>query len=110
MHVGLGMKGQITVSSTGIAENSNVLKGLSVFPIPATEKININYSLIETGLVSIGLIGLNGQQAATLVNEVQVAGKQQKAIAIPSNLASGLYFVQITLNGRKAEERLISIK
>ncbi len=109
-HVGLGMKGQIVVAASGLKENFTMLSNLSVFPIPASETINLNYSLSENTLVGISLISLNGQKVASLVNEVQLIGIQQKAISVPTDLAPGVYFLQISANGERMEERLISIK
>ncbi|MBK7817579.1 MAG: T9SS type A sorting domain-containing protein [Sphingobacteriaceae bacterium] len=109
-HVGSGMKGQITVAASGINENSNVVNSLSIFPVPASETIHLNYSLKESALIEIDMISLSGQKAASLVNEIQLIGTQQKVLNVPSNLASGVYFIQISANGLKTEERLISIK
>lgn len=110
MHVGLGMKGQIAVTSTGLHENSFEAGGLSVFPVPAKESISLNYTLSETGLVNIALVGLNGQIAATLLNEVQLAGKQERKIDLPSALASGLYILQVSSNQQNRKQQLISIQ
>ncbi len=109
-HVGMGMKGQITVAASGINENSNVVNSLSIFPVPARETIHLNYSLKENTLIEIDLISLSGQKVASLVNEIQLIGAQQKVLNVPSNLASGVYFIQISANGLKMEERLISVK
>ena len=109
-HVGMGMKGQITVAASGIKENSSVVNSISIFPVPASETIHLNYSLKESALIEIDIISLSGQKAASLVNEIQLIGTQQKVLNVPSNLASGVYFIQISANGLKTEERLISIK
>ena len=109
-HVGSGMKGQITVAASGIKESSNAINSLSVFPVPAREIIHLNYSLKESALIEIDIISLSGQKVASLVNEIQLIGAQQKVLNVPSNLASGVYFIQISANGLKTEERLISIK
>lgn len=110
VHASMGMKGQISVTGTGVNEQALSLNAFALFPNPTSNNININYTLSEESSINIELIGMNGQKAATLVNEKQTAGIQNNRLVIPSMIAPGTYFVVTNVNGLASSKRLIVIQ
>lgn len=78
----------------------------NIYPNPSNESfINLEYELKKKQLVKIELIDINGKLINLLLNEKSIAGKQNKTLAIPSDLQSGCYFVKIT-----TEQNSLSLK
>lgn len=99
-----------TPSTTGISENVMEISGFGFYPNPAKEQINFNYSLNEAGNVTIDLVSINGQLISQLINEKQAAGLQKKTVYLPTNLASGVYFIKTSHNNKQVSQKLISIQ
>lgn len=99
-----------TPSTTGISENVMEISGFGFYPNPAKEQINFNYSLNEAGNVTIDLVSINGQLISHLINEKQAAGLQKKTVYLPTNLASGVYFIKTSHNNKQVSQKLISIQ
>lgn len=108
-HVSMGMKGQITVSSTGLVEQTKALSHVNVFPNPAQNEVNLTYQVNEKATVAIELLSVSGQLAAILLNNEQQAGNYCQKLNLPGVIAPGLYFIKISGNGKNIDQRLISI-
>ena len=96
----------ITPFVQSIEENENALS-FSVFPNPASEKINLNYTLKQTGLVTVNLVSLNGQLVRPILNEVQTSGKVTRTIELPENLTKGSYIVEVITGNNRAIKKII---
>ena len=94
-------------SGAGIETYKNTEINLSVFPNPATDKVNLSYTLKEKGTVSIKLYTLNGDFAADLLNETQEVGMQKTTINLPVALAKGLYLIRFNVNGNLTTQKLM---
>lgn len=77
---------------------------LEVYPNPAKGQINVRLALDKAEPVSISLSNIYGQevQAMTVSNQVNVQAQMDI-----SNLAAGIYMVNVEMAGRKAIRKLI---
>lgn len=64
----------------------------SISPIPATEKINIQYRSTEPGLSCIRILDFSGNVQKKIPLGIQKEGKVQVSI---HNLSAGIYFIQV---------------
>jgi hypothetical protein len=80
----------------------NYLKsGLTVYPNPVRNKININYELLQSADVSIDLYDILGNNVATLYNGNQNPGNYDEGYQLPkNNLSNGFYILKFTVDGQ----------
>ena len=102
-----------TISSnsiTGIEVSSAKAEyEISVYPNPVIDVLNLSYSLSKDSQVSVSFSDITGKRTRKLVDEKQHAGKhlyQVKASDLNMN-ASGLYYMDLTINGIKVVEKLV---
>jgi len=95
----------ITPSTQGIQQLENSFT-FSVYPNPATEIINLNYTLTQTGLVTVKMISLNGQTVQTLFSELQMAGNVTRTIQLPVNLAKGNYMIEVNTGNTRGLKKI----
>jgi hypothetical protein len=75
------------------------------YPNPFNPETTIKYQLPQDGFVTLKVYDILGREAATLVNEHQLAGRytvQLNAAQITNmryNLASGIYFYRLVVSG-----------
>jgi hypothetical protein len=91
-------------------EKLNPLGGLSVFPNPTQDVINLSYSLTDPKNVNIYLCSITGETVAELLNEKQESGVYSKKLDIPSGVASGMYFLKVNADSKTLAQRLVSIR
>ena len=95
--------------SVGIAENSGIDANISIFPNPATEKMSLNYTLIKNSNVKAEIFNLEGK-AIELFNEHQSTGEMKYEIELAKlNLAKGIYFISLSIDGNKAITKKVVI-
>ena len=106
-----------TVDIDGQFELTNVVSVLqgnskfdieSIYPVPARDIINVNYTLDNTDIASISLIDSRGQ---TVYNELlkNELGANHLEIAC-DYLPNGIYIITMANKGRKLRERLVISK
>lgn len=93
-------------SSVGIKEY-NLASTLSLFPNPARESVTLSYQLDQDALVECSMSGLNGQHLADFYSEKQTAGNHEQKLLIPLSVESGLYLLNLSVNGQCVSRRLI---
>ncbi|MBP7808856.1 MAG: T9SS type A sorting domain-containing protein [Bacteroidia bacterium] len=94
--------------SAGINEATvSGISGLNVYPNPIKSEFKISYNVIESANVKIMLYNLQGQEIAEITSENQNAGAHLIEAELPSDLAKGVYFVKLSVNGKQAAQRLI---
>jgi hypothetical protein len=94
--------------SSGINEATiSGISGLNVYPNPIKSEFKISYNLIENSNVKAALYNLQGQELAEITNENQISGAHLLEASLPSDLAKGVYFVKLSVNGKQAAQRLI---
>ncbi len=96
--------------STGMSVNEATLSGISglnVYPNPIKSEFKISYNLIENANVKAGLYNLQGQEIGEITNENQAIGAHVIEATLPTDLAKGVYFVKLSVDGKQAAQRLI---
>lgn len=89
------------VSTNDISPLSN----LKVYPNPALNNATISYELNAPSEVVIDIIDAQGRVLNTIANK---AGTGAQSTVIPTeNLANGLYFYTLTVDGKQTQGRLI---
>jgi len=88
----------------GVEEAASKRINVSIFPNPAVDNANINLMLIENSNVAINIVNAIGQTVySTEMNDVNGA---QNVQVNTSNLETGMYFVNVTINGNTTTERI----
>jgi len=84
------------------------------FPNPFNQSTSINYKLRSSGLISLKVFNLLGEEVATLVSGYQPAGLHQVTWDGRNNrgevVASGLYFYQLSLGNATQTRKLTLLK
>jgi hypothetical protein len=74
--------------------------GLSVYPNPVRNKLNIDYELLQSAPVNIELYDVMGQKVAEFFNGEQIPGEYQTSYQLPKNITNnGLYILKFTVDG-----------
>jgi hypothetical protein len=81
-------------ATSGVANNNEIILGLSVFPSPASSNTRINYSLTRAANINIELVNLLGEKISLLSAGTQSPGKHEFPINVET-LNEGIYFVKL---------------
>lgn len=96
----------VTVTNVaGLDERINIT-GISLSPNPSDESVALTFYMAQSGDAAISVYDIAGREILKPVQEQFSAGKQQVAINT-QNIAPGIYFVQINVNGQSVKSRLI---
>ncbi|MBL4704977.1 MAG: choice-of-anchor J domain-containing protein [Flavobacteriales bacterium] len=89
--------------AVGVEEES-IVNSFSVYLNPATSNTNITFELSEVSDVNISVVNMMGQ---SVYNEAKsnVSGAQRVSLDANS-MASGMYFVNLTINGETVTKKL----
>jgi hypothetical protein len=79
------------------------------YPNPFNPSTTINYSIPKTGLITIRVYDILGNEIATLVNEQKPAGNYSVQF-YRSNLSSGIYFYRMQSGSFLQSKKLILLK
>nr|WP_246386628.1 choice-of-anchor D domain-containing protein [Rufibacter quisquiliarum] len=92
----------IAVEAKGLVK-ANAAK---VYPNPFTKTLTVELDAEENDLISFSLSNFTGQKL--IKKNIQVRSRTNKIeLPIDANIAPGLYFVTVELNGHKTNHRLI---
>jgi hypothetical protein len=87
---------------------------LTIFPNPASEAINLNFSLIDQSLVQIHLLNLQGQLVKVLYTSELSEGKHEIRCELKDlsnyRIYPGTYFVRLISEGEMITMKLIVLK
>ncbi len=78
-------------------------------PNPFNPTTTIEFSTLETSMVSLSVFDLSGRQVASLVNGMMDAGNHSISFDA-SNLSSGVYFYTLQANGMSATKKMVLMK
>ncbi len=92
---------------TTIATTTNSAYALSVYPNPFSDKINITYHLNETATVYIKLMDVTGRIIYTSSSQNQNAGTHSLEINQTTNLATGIYLLEMNVGGESTIYKLM---
>lgn len=83
------------------------ISGLKVYPNPVRSEFKISYNLIETAVVKTALCNLQGKEIVEIASENQKPGAHNLNTELPVDLAKGVYFVKLSIEGKQQTQRLI---
>ncbi len=108
-HASIGMKGIIQVVIPSDLEFiSNLESTIKIFPNPATDHINLAYTLTNPSPVKVTLLSITGVEMVTLVSEYQRAGSQLLTKTLDEKLNPGIYFIHLnTVKGTLVRKLVI---
>jgi len=95
-----------TAAASGINGNNAADLGLNLFPNPATDNVQVNYTLTSETTVTINLYDVTGKLVATDSKGEQVKGRHFAHINT-TDLAKGFYTVKVATNFGQSTSKLI---
>ena len=81
---------------------------IQVFPNPASQLINIDYSLLKHETVQLSVFDIHGRETTMLLNSVQPAGEHTVQFDI-SNLSAGIYFIKLKVGNQVVITKIVKI-
>ncbi|MDF2450031.1 MAG: hypothetical protein K0R26_2535 [Bacteroidota bacterium] len=106
LHVGMGMKGMITVGTTGIYEAST-MSHVEVFPNPAKDHFTVKFNSSDNA-VNIKLYSICGQEMEGFSVKKDITGGITTIhVELNNNIPAGVYFLQLSSNSKKITRKLI---
>lgn len=111
-HVGMGMKGRISViNPNAINENSISFTNAIVFPNPVAEKLSITLTSAKSTEGTINLFSVTGQQVAELsTKQILAAGENIIELTIPASLSNGIYLLEISGDFKSVTKQILIAK
>lgn len=93
-------------SLDGIEDNSSVETFSNAYPVPAKDVVNFDYNFTSSKNAEIAIYNMMGQEV--MRNEIN--GIQGKASVNVSNLAAGVYFYSLIVDGKTEKSNKLIIK
>jgi Secretion system C-terminal sorting domain len=82
----------------------------SVYPVPFSEELNIEYNLSKLSSVKIELLDNYGELVKTIVDEKQVQGQHKETFSGQQPiLADGNYYIRVLIDGKEWVKKIIKI-
>jgi hypothetical protein len=81
----------------------------SIFPNPASDKINLKYNLLEESTINISILDLSGKKVITNKAKKQAIGEYENEIDL-TGLTQGTYFLSIKINSQTINNKFLVIK
>ena len=94
-----------TLSTIGINENANDL-ALNLFPNPATDNVQVNYTLTSKTTVTISMYDVTGKLVSSVSRGEEQNGRHFATINT-SSIAKGFYTVKVETNFGQSTSKLI---
>ncbi|MFQ5750936.1 MAG: T9SS type A sorting domain-containing protein, partial [bacterium] len=79
------------------------------YPNPFNPTTNIEFDVVQQGPVTLKVYNVIGEEVATVLDEVMPAGRQRVTFN-GANLATGVYFYRLEVNGFVATKKLLLMK
>ncbi len=109
----IGYPGNTYITSTIVNEAASgineaaVKTGLSIYPNPAVDNVNISYSLSTSAKVEINLYSIEGKKIAELASKDQSAGSYSEKIDIRDLNLKGFYLVELKTGNSSTIQKLV---
>lgn len=91
---------------TGLEEDSKEVNKLEIMPNPSEGQTLVSLNNSEAGMAKITLLDLSGREVMLLMNGNISAGNHRLTLNT-ENLSSGMYLLNLNLNGKIQQEKLI---
>lgn len=95
--------------SLGINDAKGLTSSLNAYPNPANTNVNVNFSINESANVEMTVISVTGDVVYNNNFGSIAAGKYSKNINV-SELANGIYFYTLNVNGNVTTKKLVISK
>jgi hypothetical protein len=82
---------------TGVKENENTIGAFEVFPNPAQNELNLNYTSVLSTEAELSVYNVTGQKV--LENKININKGANEMKLNVSNLSAGVYYIQLQANG-----------
>ncbi|MEO6902658.1 MAG: T9SS type A sorting domain-containing protein [Bacteroidia bacterium] len=89
----------------GISKMTTNNSAISVFPNPATNNLTVSMNAEKSGMLSLTLMNIQGQEIMKLYHENVNAGAFSKSIPLP-NIANGIYFIRGEMNQQNFTQKI----
>jgi hypothetical protein len=101
----------VIIQNTPLSTNTLINNlGLSVYPNPYSDFVNINVNLDNTSRLKISVFDMNGRLVKVLFNGVEVAGdKTYKFSAKDLGLSAGAYLIKLNVNGNEVTQKVVEL-
>jgi hypothetical protein len=98
--------------TTGIGDGPQQYAGYlsQNYPNPFNPQTTIDFSVPNTGLVTLEVFDASGAKVATLVNDVKAKGTKHTVAFNAQGLASGVYFYRLQGNGFNEMRKMVLLK
>jgi len=93
--------------TTGIRDISMKTQAFKLYPNPATDRVNVFYTLQKSANVAVKLISLSGQEIYVNDCDYQTEGEHQLVISPQYDTPKGVYFIQLLIDGRAHLQKVI---
>jgi hypothetical protein len=92
------------------SQTMNIKYGMSVYPNPYRDQVNISYTIEKTSTVNLAVYDLKGSLVKVLVNNTEEAGeKNYKFSAKEMGLSAGAYLVKLTVDGDVSTQKVLEL-
>ena len=95
---------------TGVEQLNVLTNSFTIFPNPATQNTNIAFNLIENNKVSVTVIDMLGNVVSVIAHENEFNKGNTTLSLNTANLANGIYYISLEVNGVKETKKLIITK
>jgi hypothetical protein len=96
----------ITVS---VDEKENMEHGITIFPNPASDVLNISFNVEKPGDVALLLYNLLGQETIFLLSEKVNIGENNINVSV-ADMPDGIYFLKLLINENVITKKIIKYK
>lgn len=103
----------LNVNSVGINNISSIAESYSLsqnFPNPFNPTTNINFSIPNTGNVSLKVYDILGNEVASLLNNERLSAGKYKIDFNASSLSSGIYYYTLRTNNFSDTKKMLLVK
>ncbi len=100
---------EINLSGTtvGIEEDFENSVNLNIYPNPSTDNATVSFDLNDKQKVDLKIYDVVGKEISTLVNSELPTGTHKFELNKNTKLASGIYFVKLTVDGRSITKKVV---
>ena len=98
----------LTQSTAGIALHETNISDINIFPNPATDKLNVNFTLLLSFSVSMDMFDINGNKIRKSFMEPEMNGEVHKSYDI-SSYPKGIYFLELNVDGKSSLYKIIKL-
>lgn len=91
---------------TALPSSSSSDNDLKIFPNPIKSDLHINYNLDAQSTVAISVFDMTGRRIIQVLKQEQAAGDHNLSTDM-STLSSGIYFLELNIDGSKQKRKFI---